>query len=60
MTSREKYYFGKYNLVKDTDPKTCSGTGCCSTCMYRKVDQSFEGDYCVLSPKEDNSDYNRN
>lgn len=53
MTAREKYYFDKYNLIKDVDSKTCDGTGCCSTCMYRKVEQSFENDYCVLSLKED-------
>jgi hypothetical protein len=53
MIDREKYFFDKYNLIKDADFKTCDGTGCCSTCMYRKVDQSFENDYCLLSEKED-------
>ena len=52
MSKREKYYFDKYNLIKDADPKTCGGTGCCSTCMYRKLDQNFENDYCLLSVKQ--------
>ena len=53
ISTKEKYYFDKYNLISAVDPKNCCGTGCCSTCMYRKVDQSFENDYCVLSLKED-------
>jgi ferredoxin len=52
MSEREKYYFDKYNLIKDTDPKTCGGTGCCSTCMYRINNQNFLNDYCVQSPKQ--------
>lgn len=53
MPEREKFYFDRYNLIKDMDPKTCDGTGCCSTCMYRKVDQSFENEYCLLSHKKE-------
>ena len=49
ISTKEKYYFDKYNLISEVDPQNCGGTGCCSTCMYRKVDQSFENDYCVLS-----------
>lgn len=51
MSENERYYFNKYNPVKDTDCKTCDGTGCCSTCMYRKVNPNFVNDYCLLSHK---------
>jgi putative transcriptional regulator len=51
MSENESYYFNKYNIVKDTDCKTCDGTGCCSTCMYRKVNPNFVNDYCLLSHK---------
>ncbi len=53
MLAEEKYYFDKYSLVKEVDNTKCGGTGCCSTCMYRKINQSFENDYCMLSFKED-------
>ena len=53
MTAKEKKYFDKYNLIKEVDSKTCGGTGCCGSCMYRKVDQSFENDYCLTSRKKD-------
>ncbi len=58
MSENEMYYANKYEHPGFELSKHCSGTGCCSTCMYRKVEQNFENDYCLDAKKEGNNNGN--
>jgi hypothetical protein len=54
MIAREESYFEKFKMIGDVAQTECyMGLKNCSTCMYRKVDQNFENEYCLNALKED-------
>lgn len=53
MTGREETYYKRFKLIKDVTKEECyMGQKNCSTCMYRKLDQNFENEYCLNALKE--------